>query len=168
MIHVTMSPLNAEDLHRIFVSLDQNGDGLLSIDELNWLVESTGVQASLEEPAFLVGEAGLEFEEFCFFYESLLKKKKKKGTCVIDQNGFVKEEEEEEEDDDEDESDLYKAFKVFDLDDDGLISPKELQRVLWRLGMWDNLDCDRIMHKYDVNCDGFVDFDEFKIMMIAH
>ncbi|KAJ8450337.1 hypothetical protein Cgig2_004794 [Carnegiea gigantea] len=153
-----MSPLNTSDLHQIFKSLDQNGDGLLSLDELNWLLERTGVHAGLDELASLVGDSGLDFNEFSLFYESILKRENHNLDRV-------------EKWDDDEERDLYRAFEVFDLDGDGLISPQELQSVLRRLGMWDNnggvIDCDKIISKFDVNRDGFVDFEEFKRMMLA-
>ncbi|KAL9232075.1 hypothetical protein vseg_007221 [Gypsophila vaccaria] len=158
-----MSCLNTSDLYQIFRSLDRNDDGFLSLDELSWLLERLGVHASSSELSVLVGKDGLSFEEFCNFYEYVLKKK--------DGQSIEKDDESSVNEENEEECDLYKAFKVFDLNGDGLISSQELQSVLWKLGMWDNngsMDCDRIMRKYDVNCDGFVDFDEFKRMMLAH
>ncbi|KAK9740976.1 hypothetical protein RND81_03G074100 [Saponaria officinalis] len=150
------SLLTTSDLNQIFKSLDQNDDGFLSFDELSWLLERLGVHASSTELSMLVDKDGLSFEEFCNFYASVLRKNDDKNV----ENGEK-----------EEETDLYKAFKVFDLNGDGLISSQELQSVLRKLGMWDNnggMDCDKIMSKYDVNCDGFVDFDEFKTMMLAH
>ena len=170
LIHTTMSlsPLNTADTHRIFASLDQNGDGLLSLDELNGLLERTGVHVSPEELISLVGKTGLDLEEFSHFYETMLNEENNSSSSGQNGNdieeGHILEERQQD-------SDLYRAFDVFDLNGDGLISSQELQSVLQRLGMWDNsggLDCDKIMHKYDVNSDGFVDFEEFKIMMLAH
>ncbi|KAJ8444426.1 hypothetical protein Cgig2_005948 [Carnegiea gigantea] len=157
MIHSSaMSPLNTADIHQTFASLDQNGDGLLTLDELNWLLERTGVHVGPEELVSLVGETGLSLEEFSHFYETMLNEEKSSSSGGqngndIDEEGEILEEEQQD-------SDLYRAFEVFDLNGDGLISSQELQSVLSRLGMWDNnggLDCDRIMHKYDVNSDGF-------------
>ncbi|PPD84648.1 hypothetical protein GOBAR_DD18424 [Gossypium barbadense] len=59
-----MSPLSKNDLRRIFEKLDKNGDGLVSLEELNWLLERIGVQFSLEELESLVGKPCLGFEEF--------------------------------------------------------------------------------------------------------
>ncbi|XP_074270746.1 putative calcium-binding protein CML44, partial [Silene latifolia] len=161
---LTMSTLTTNDLHQIFKSLDQNDDGFLSLDELKWLLERIGLQTDTNELTALIGKDGLSFDEFCNFYEFVLKTHND-AKCIGQIGNNVEKHNEEESDD------LYKAFKVFDLNGDGLISSQELQSVLWKLGMWDNnggLDCDRIMRKYDVNCDGFVDFDEFKRMMLAH
>uniref|UniRef100_A0A803LHJ6 EF-hand domain-containing protein n=2 Tax=Chenopodium quinoa TaxID=63459 RepID=A0A803LHJ6_CHEQI len=152
-----MASLSTSDVQQMFNSLDQNKDGLLSLDELVWLLDKTGVHVSEDELAYLVGKEGLDFDEFSYFYDMILLGNNNVGN---EKNDEVKEEEMD--------KDLFKAFKVFDLNGDGLISPQELQSVLWKLGMWDNLDCDRIMSKYDVNSDGFVDFSEFKSMMLAH
>ena len=68
------------------------------------------------------------------------------------------------------ERDLVKAFKVFDLDDDGFITSQELECVLKRLGMWDDercgKDCASMICSYDTNFDGKLDFQEFKDMML--
>ncbi|CAI9099138.1 OLC1v1035915C1 [Oldenlandia corymbosa var. corymbosa] len=49
-----MSSVRTIDLYRIFERLDKNGDGLVSLEELMWLLHSIGVQTSLEELKLLV------------------------------------------------------------------------------------------------------------------
>ncbi|KAK8649170.1 hypothetical protein V6N13_129904 [Hibiscus sabdariffa] len=156
-----MSLLGTNDLRRIFDRLDKNGDGLLSLDDLNWLLEIIGVRFSLQELESLVGKPCLGFDEFMFFYDSI----SDRNTKMESEDGG----------DDEDEvisdgeSDLAKAFKVFDLDGDGFISSEELQSVLVRLGLWDERsgkDCTNMICFYDTNLDGMIDFDEFKNMML--
>lgn len=162
-----MSPLSKNDLRRIFEKLDKNGDGLVSLEELNWLLEGIGVQFSLEELESLVGKPCLGFEEFLFFYDSISNHNTKIEAAIDD------DEEEEEimmvDDDDDGDSDLAKAFKVFDLNGDGFISCEELQSVLVRLGLWDEKkgkDCRNMICFYDTNLDGMIDFEEFKNMML--
>ncbi|KAE8715469.1 S-adenosyl-L-methionine-dependent methyltransferases superfamily protein [Hibiscus syriacus] len=137
--------LNKKDLQRIFEKLDKNGDGFVSVEELNRLLDP---QFSLQEMESLVGKPCMNFDEFSSFYDSISNK------------NIIEEEEEE--------SDLAKAFKVFDLNGDGFISCEELESVLGRLGMWDEnsgKDCRRMIRFYDTNFDGLVDFQEFKTMM---
>ncbi|KAL5559695.1 hypothetical protein UlMin_035906 [Ulmus minor] len=156
-----MSPLSKNDLKRIFEKLDRNGDGLVSLEELNWLLERIGVQLSLKElESLVVGKPSLNFEEFLFFYQSI-------SNPNNGETRGLKDEEEEGEDDEE--SDLAKAFKVFDLNGDGFISCEELQNVLERLGLIEEnsgRDCKSMILAFDANLDGQLDFDEFKDMML--
>ncbi|XP_040996825.1 probable calcium-binding protein CML44 [Juglans microcarpa x Juglans regia] len=154
-----MSPLNTNDLRQIFEKLDKNGDGLVSLEELNWLLEKIGVKFSLEELQPLVGKPSLDFNEFLFFYDSISSEKNNinisSSTSEVDPVS-------------DKESDLVKAFEVFDLNGDGFISSEELQDVLSRLGLWDESsgrDCRAMIHVYDTNLDGQLDFEEFKNMM---
>ncbi|MED6179587.1 hypothetical protein PIB30_002412 [Stylosanthes scabra] len=154
-----MCSLSHNDLQRIFEKLDKNGDGLVSLDELNWLLEKTtgGSSISLQElEELLVGKKSLNFDEFVFFYDSISNRK------INDDEEEVVEEEVE--------SDLEKAFKVFDLNGDGFISSQELECVLKRLGLLEeqsgNKDCRAMIFSYDTNLDGQLDFEEFKNMMM--
>ncbi|XVE60260.1 hypothetical protein DITRI_Ditri05aG0114800 [Diplodiscus trichospermus] len=161
-----MSPLSKNDLQRIFEKLDKNGDSLVSLEELNWLLERIGVQFCIDELESLVGKPCLNFDEFLFFYDSISNPRIEAATAAA-----ARGEEEAEKliiHDDED-GDLAKAFKVFDLNGDGFISCEELQSVLARLGLWDEnsgKDCRSMICFYDTNLDGMVDFEEFKNMML--
>ncbi|XP_059455664.1 probable calcium-binding protein CML44 [Corylus avellana] len=145
-----MSLLNTNDLHQIFENLDKNGDGLVSLEELNWLLEKTGVKFSLGELESVAGKSRFDFNEFLFFCDSISKQN----------NGG--------DEDENEENDLVNAFKVFDLNGDGFISCEELQNVLSRLELWDTSsgrDCRAMIGVYDTNLDGQLDFEEFKNMM---
>ncbi|XP_062159089.1 probable calcium-binding protein CML44 [Alnus glutinosa] len=152
-----MSLLNPNDLHQIFENLDKNGDGLVSLEELNWLLEKTSVKFSLGELESLTGKTRLDFNDFSLFYDSISKQNKSSNEDVEDQG-----------DENHEESDLLNAFKVFDLNGDGFISCEELQNVLSRLELWDassGRDCRTMIRVYDTNLDGQLDFEEFKNMM---
>ncbi|KAJ4844344.1 hypothetical protein Tsubulata_048196 [Turnera subulata] len=169
-----MAPLNTKDLQRIFQKLDKNGDGLLSLEELNWLLERIGVHISLEELELSVGKSSLNLEEFLSFCDCILtskqdKEERKKRRSSAHHQDLIEEEEHEEEEEKTMESDLVKAFKVFDTNDDGFISCEELQSVLSRLGLWDEKsgkDCRSMICVFDSNLDGVLDFEEFKNMML--
>ncbi|KAI3746813.1 hypothetical protein L6452_09254 [Arctium lappa] len=74
--------------------------------------------SSVDELECITGKTSLNFSEFLEFY----------GTIAIT---------EEKEGNDESDSDLLKAFEVFDRNRDGFICDEELQEVLSTLGLWD-------------------------------
>ncbi|XP_057814012.2 probable calcium-binding protein CML43 [Cryptomeria japonica] len=69
----------------------------------------------------------------------------------------------------EDESkDLMEAFKVFDRNEDGYISSTELQQVLSSLGLIaQGQHCENMICRFDSDCNGVLDFMEFKNMMAS-
>lgn len=141
-----MSSHSYNDVYRLFKKLDQNGDGLVSPQELQLLLETMKVSSSVDELQYLTGKTSLSFPEFLGFYN------------IITKEG----------DDNESESDLFKAFEVFDKNRDGFISNEELEEALSSLGLWDqkeNMDVKSMIKAYDANSDGFLDFQEFKKMM---
>lgn len=158
-----MAPISSNDLHRIFKKLDKNGDGLICLQELKWLLDRIGIQLTMEELESFLEKPSLDFDEFLFFYESI--SKQNKGECKGGE-GCV-----EDDDHEEDMEIVYMAFKVFDMNGDGFISCDELENVLSRLELWDanrsDVDYYRSMiQAYDTNLDGKLDFEEFKNMML--
>ncbi|XP_022007535.1 probable calcium-binding protein CML44 [Helianthus annuus] len=143
-----MSTLSYNDLYRLFKTLDQNGDGLISPHELQWLLDTMKVSSGIDELECLTEKSSLSFPEFLEFYDTITKQEK--------------------EGENESENDLFKAFEVFDKNRDGFISDEELEEALSRLGLWDetgHMDVKSMIKAYDDNCDGFLDFQEFKKMM---
>ncbi|KAL8258526.1 hypothetical protein R6Q59_026479 [Mikania micrantha] len=143
-----MSSLSYNDLYRLFNKLDQNKDGLISPHELQWLLDTMKVTSCVDELQCLAGKTNLSFPEFLEFYDTITKQEK--------------------EDENESENDLLKAFEVFDRNRDGFICDEELEEALSRLGLRDetgHMDVKGMIKAFDVNCDGFLDFQEFKKMM---
>ncbi|KAK7353242.1 hypothetical protein VNO80_18683 [Phaseolus coccineus] len=155
-----MCLLSQSELKRIFEKVDVNGDGFVSLEELNRMLQMTGnSHYTIQELESLVENQSLDFSQFLFFYNSVSEQQNGESRG----SGGDTEELELE-------SDLIKTFRVFDLDGDGFITSHELESVLKRLGMWDETNCNdsrTMIRFYDTNFDGRLDFQEFKNMMLV-
>ena len=62
---------------------------------------------------------------------------------------------------------LREAFRIYEMDGSGSITPKSLKKMLSRLGESRSVeDCCVMIGQFDVNGDGVLRFDEFKLMML--
>ena len=141
---------NCTVYERIFKRFDEDGDGKLSPSELQRCVGTIGEELLLEEAREVVesmdsdGDGFLGFEEFMGWME------KETGD---DQERKMK--------------DLREAFRMYEMDGSGCITPKSLKRMLSRLGESRSVeDCCVMIGQFDVNGDGVLCFDEFKLMML--
>jgi len=66
------------------------------------------------------------------------------------------------------ETTLRQAFDLFDIDKNGEITKKELQRVLGGVvGEYNDNQFDELIKEYDKNNDGQINFEEFRQMIMA-
>ncbi|PHT68990.1 putative calcium-binding protein CML19 [Capsicum annuum] len=65
------------------------------------------------------------------------------------------------------ESELIGAFGLYeDMEGSGYITPKSLKKMLSRLGESTSIEnCKAMISRFDINGDGVLSFDEFKVMM---
>lgn len=64
------------------------------------------------------------------------------------------------------ESELRGAFEMYEMEGTGQITPKSLKRMLSKLGESTSVDnCKSMIQRFDLDGDGVLNFDEFKIMM---
>ncbi|CAJ1947610.1 unnamed protein product [Sphenostylis stenocarpa] len=132
---------------RVFNHFDENGDGKISPSELRQCVEVIGGEIS-----WLEAEAVVE----------LLDSDKDGLVGLDDFVRFVEEGEEEEK-----VKDLREAFKMYEMEGCGCITPKSLKRMLGRLGECKSIDeCEAMIARFDLNGDGVLSFDEFRVMML--
>ena len=61
-----MSSFSASDIHLTFKKLDRNHDHLVSIDELQWLLEKFKLVSNIDELESLAGKKNLSFDEFVY------------------------------------------------------------------------------------------------------
>uniref|UniRef100_A0A0D9Y176 EF-hand domain-containing protein n=1 Tax=Leersia perrieri TaxID=77586 RepID=A0A0D9Y176_9ORYZ len=147
------------ELREAFSFFDKDGDGCITLEELDTVVRSLGQNPTREELAEMIrdvdadGNGTIEFAEFL----ALMARKKKASSSS---SSHVEEE------DDADEE-LREAFKVFDKDQDGLISAAELRHVMISLGeKLSDEEVEQMIREADLDGDGQVNFDEFVRMMM--
>ncbi|MQM19495.1 hypothetical protein Taro_052500 [Colocasia esculenta] len=154
------------ELERVFATFDKNGDGYITLEELEESLQKLGLSATSEELACLVekldanGDGLLDLGEFWELYNSVggataTEEDEEPGTAdgVAEEVG---------------EGDLKEAFDVFDSNGDGLITVDELGKVLAALGLAPGATaarCREMIQKVDMDGDGMVSFEEFKRMM---
>ncbi|CAN6465908.1 unnamed protein product [Victoria cruziana] len=141
-----------EEMERVFRRFDTDGDGKISVAELGELLRAFGSDGSADEAARMMrdvdanGDGFIDMDEFAKINEAGGEARAEGGAS--------------------EEQGLREAFALYDLDKDGLISAKELHRVLSRLGEKCSVkECCRMIRSIDADGDGHVNFDEFKRMM---
>ncbi|GLJ13313.1 hypothetical protein SUGI_0210140 [Cryptomeria japonica] len=140
------------EIRRIYDILDENANGMVSVDEMFGFINKLGIPMSKEDLRCMLNnplQDDLPFEEFVDFYQSIFNHQ---------------------DDGENDEpDDLMKAFRVFDENKDGYISCNELQKVLSTMGLiprgQDSQNCEKMICRFDSDGNGVLDFSEFKNMM---
>uniref|UniRef100_A0A803QY52 EF-hand domain-containing protein n=1 Tax=Cannabis sativa TaxID=3483 RepID=A0A803QY52_CANSA len=150
---MVMSKLYLEMEH-VFQYFDENGDGKISALELR---NRLGV--------VLVGDELLPLEEAEEAVECL--DLDGDGFLVLDDLvNFMESSTHDDHGEKEKLQDLRRAFEIYDMERVGFITPKSLSMMLTRLGESKSIDECKVMIKhFDLNGDGVLSFDEFRIMM---
>ncbi|KAH0713084.1 hypothetical protein KY289_009043 [Solanum tuberosum] len=142
-----VSSSNKGELERVFTYFDENGDGKVSPTELRRCMKAVGGELTMEEAEMAVrlsdsdGDGLLGLEDFTKLMEGMEEERNK-------------------------ESELMGAFGMYEME--GYITPKSLKMMLSRLGESTSIDkCKVMIRRFDINGDGVLSFDEFKIMMTS-
>ncbi|XP_020190377.1 putative calcium-binding protein CML19 [Aegilops tauschii subsp. strangulata] len=148
MVHAATT----ERFSSVFASFDRNADGRISAAELRLCMKAAlGEDVSAEDAEALVALADTD------------------GDRLLDEQEFLRlvarpETEEEEERC----RGLREAFAMYEVKGEGSITPASLMRMLAMLGSEQGIEeCRAMIRRFDLNGDGVVCFDEFKIMMDA-
>eukprot|EP00746_Dinoflagellata_sp_MGD_P000664 gnl/MRDRNA2_/MRDRNA2_101188_c0_seq1.p1 gnl/MRDRNA2_/MRDRNA2_101188_c0~~gnl/MRDRNA2_/MRDRNA2_101188_c0_seq1.p1 ORF type:complete len:617 (+),score=134.07 gnl/MRDRNA2_/MRDRNA2_101188_c0_seq1:78-1928(+) len=142
------------DVHQVFKSMDKNGDGVLSIEEVtNGFLEMMGADSPTYKEMLetfksldLDGSNAIDYTEFC--------------AGGVGQTGILKDEA------------CMGAFKMFDLDNSDTLCPSELQQVLESADLkkaWGSSTCksvaETILADYDADGDGLISYPEFRSLL---
>ncbi|XP_076894633.1 putative calcium-binding protein CML19 [Bidens hawaiensis] len=127
---------------RVFDRFDEDHNGMISPSELQRCFRLIHDDEILLEEVEDVINGQLAFEDFINLMESSKE--------------------------DEKVEDLKKAFKMYEMEGTDCITPKSLKRMLSRLGESTSFDeCVGMIHEFDINGDGVLNFEEFKAMMVC-
>ncbi|CAA3005465.1 calcium-binding CML19 [Olea europaea subsp. europaea] len=141
-----------QQYEHVFDHFDANGDGKISALELQQCVNVVGSigrggelsLADAEVAVFLIdsdGDGLLCFEDFVKLVEFGVGEEEKTN-------------------------DLKETFRLYEMEGSGCITPKSLKRMLSRLGEIRTIEeCSFMINHFDLNGDGVLNFDEFKVMM---
>lgn len=138
LIATQMQHTDIDELHKQFMALDTNGDGVLSKEELEeGFPDMTNVMDLIDTD----GSGKVDWTEFM--------------AAALDHQQY------------QNKDVLFGAFHVFDLDGDGTITKSELKHVLEvgsGAGITDAM-LDDLIKEADEDGDGTISFEEFKKMM---
>ncbi|KAL1333776.1 hypothetical protein HN51_062634 [Arachis hypogaea] len=132
---------------RVLGYFDEDGDGKISASELRSQLGKMSGEILLEEEVEMAiaaldsdGDGLLSFEDMMNLMEGGEEDEKLK--------------------------DLKEAFEMYDTDRCGFITPKGLRRMLKKLGESMSVEeCQVMISRFDLNGDGMLSFEEFRIMM---
>lgn len=143
----TSSRSSGRELEQVFRYFDENGDGKISPAELRSRMRTAGEELSPEDAEAVVASSDSD------------------GDGLLGYDDFVRlvgEEGEEEK-----ALSLREAFGVYEMEGRGCITPKSLKRALRALGeSRTTKECMAMIRRFDLNGDGVLSFDEFRIMML--
>ncbi|XP_031271031.1 calmodulin-like protein 8 [Pistacia vera] len=136
------------EFQQVFCLLDKDGDGCITIKELVAAIRSLDQNPIEEELHNMINEVDMNGNRTIELGEFLNLMARKMKEC-------------------EAEEELREAFKVFDKDQDGYISPNELTHVMMNLGeKLTDEEVEQMVREADLEGDGQVNYEEFVRMMM--
>ncbi|XP_025817712.1 putative calcium-binding protein CML19 [Panicum hallii] len=138
------------EFSRVFSAFDRDDDGKISAAELRLCMRAAlGEDVSAEDADDLVASADTD------------------GDGLLSQEEFLKLAQLEAEEEERCRG-LKEAFGMYAMKGEGCITPLSLKRMLSKLGSHQEIDeCKAMICRFDLDGDGVLSFEEFKIMMDA-
>ena len=132
-----------------FELFDRDRDGAINNNELGTVMRNLGQNPSEEELKQMIREVDLNGDGTIDFKEFLCLMLKKMDDSDID-------------------DELETAFKAFDLDKDGYITPHELRNGMLNLGEeYSPEEAEEMIKEGDLDNDGRIDYDEFMKIILS-
>lgn len=141
---------DTQHLRLIFESIDRDGNGFVTVEELRKAFESANVDIPTDL-ALLAVSAGTDGNDTIEYTEFI--------AAAMDKKKLLKEEV------------VWEAFKIFDVDGNGTVTKKELLKILTGRAsdkirqVHGDKAIDNFLDEYDQTGDDVIDFDEFMAML---
>ncbi|KAH9598276.1 EF-hand domain [Trypanosoma melophagium] len=137
------------ELKGAFALFDKDGDGTITVDDLDGVFASIGQKVSREKLQDMMAEADLD------------------ANGVIDFRDFLDLVAKKLNDPAEKELELRRAFAIYDLGNTGYIKPTDLRFVMGRLGCpLTPEQAFEMINEADIDGDGRLSFEEFRRVMV--
>ncbi|KAI6213446.1 hypothetical protein M3Y94_00151100 [Aphelenchoides besseyi] len=137
-----------KEYRQVFNMFDTDRSGAIGLDEMENAITNLGMDPKQVDLEMLIREADkrgnhqIDFDEFCEVMKTMSEKTKSWNEVIRD------------------------CFNVFDRNETGVISRKDFEFVLRELGHIKNSSLlDELFCEFDVDSDGFIDFDEFSFLV---
>jgi calmodulin len=145
----TLSAEQIQEFRQAFDIMDRNGDGVLTVDDLASVMRAIGQSPTHAELQDMIREVDADGNDQIDFTEFLALMSRQMRQSDI-------------------EDELREAFRVFDKDSDGFITPQELRSLLISLGLDSSADViRRMINEADRNRDGKIDYSEFRALALG-
>ena len=145
----TLTADQIQEFRQAFDIMDRNGDGVITVDDLAAVMRAIGQSPTAAELQDMIREVDADGNDTIDFTEFLALMSRQMRQSDI-------------------EDELREAFRVFDRDSDGFITPRELSSLLISLGLDSSAEVvRRMINEADKNRDGKIDFAEFRALALG-